>query len=272
MFDGLESAHDREFFCYLMADVPGRPPGFDDWVRCLPESASARLLRGAHSIAWAWEARGSGPADSVEEKSWEIFFSRLREAERDLLSAAELDAADPTPWSLLLVSARGLQIPKEELRLRFDQADRRAKGLYRAHFHALLGLSGWWSGSDEEMIAFARAAAQMADDGSDIHAMVPVAHLQRWMASEKESQENYWAAADVRQEIVQHANRSVLHASWLDASRTVEALNVFAAVLFKCGEVASARLLIERIGARRSDYPWSRFSKPDQFFATVQRG
>jgi hypothetical protein len=272
VFEGLATAQEREFFCYLMPSVPGRPPGLDAWVESRPASATALLVRGAHSIAWAWEERGRGPANTVTEDSWQIFYDRLRQAERDLLKVTGLDSSDPSPWSLLVVTARGLQIPKEELRLRFDQADDRARDLYRAHLQALYGLGPWWDGSDTEMFAFAREVARAADDGSVLHSMVPVVHLEGWQATPKEAQPAYWESADVRLEIIDHANRSVFDPAWIDAPYTVEAANVFAGALAKCQERSLAQSLLQRVGARRSEYPWRIFEIPDRYYLSVLRG
>ncbi len=38
-----------------------------------------------------------------------------------------------------------------------------------------------WSGSNEEMFEFARGSSAEAPEGSSVHAVVPMAHLEKWL-------------------------------------------------------------------------------------------
>jgi hypothetical protein len=258
---------------HVMGLVAGRPEGFDAWVAARPDSATARLARGSHGISWGWEIRGGGYAKSVKQDAWAVFHERLREAEGDLFGAVELDPQDPLPWSALITSGRGLSIPKEELILRFEEAIRRSPGLPGAHFGVLQGLCQKWSGSHDEMFAFARERAGSAPDGSRLHGLVATAHMERWMADRDEpARKPYFVDPDVRAELVSHAHRSVLHPAWRDEADTVATLNMFACLLRLAGEQDLAQAVGMRIGRRRTQTPWAFFKDPDGLFMKTQTG
>lgn len=86
-------------------DWKRRPPFFDAWVDASPNCSEAWLLRGAHGIQWAWEARSGASAQNVAEEAWPIFFERLKGAWSDLNHAIELNPADPTPFGQLIPCA-----------------------------------------------------------------------------------------------------------------------------------------------------------------------
>lgn len=105
---------DRDFLTEIVAEqtleaLPGSDRILDSWCDNAPQSAIAHLLKGRHAMSWAWEARGAGHAETVDDRSHQLFGERLARAEESLRRAAELDPADPCPWaSLISVRLRGL--------------------------------------------------------------------------------------------------------------------------------------------------------------------
>lgn len=253
--------------------VPGRPPGFDAWVTARPASATAHLVRGAHAVAWAWEARGTGYADTVDRDAWQVFHGRLDSAEADLARACELDPTDATPWTVLLHSGRGLSVGKEELLRRFGEAVDRLPDAPTAHFSLLQGLCAKWVGSNDEMFGFARTRAGSAPDGSVLHGLIPDAHVEHWLeASRDKAVAGYFQEPAVRVELIQHAQRSVLHPSWVDQPWGVRTLNLFAATLRLAGERELSQEVAVRIGTRRTEVPWCYFEDADGMFRRAQDG
>ena len=164
--------NDRQFLVEVLTDdVPGRPKWFDEWVEAYPQSAAAWTVRGAHGIKWGWSARGGGKAESVQDESWQTFWSRLEEAERDLHKAAELEPADPVPWSYLVISARGIEKGIPEIGERLKQANARHPWHHFAFSQALQGYAKKWAGSHELMFDLARQAAG-APEGASVHTVI----------------------------------------------------------------------------------------------------
>jgi hypothetical protein len=188
-----------------------RPRALDDLVAARRGDAAAHLLRGTYDVSWAWHARGNGRAKTVTAEQFAVFFERLRRAEQDLMLAARLEPGDPAPWTRLLTSGRGLQIEKPELLARFAQVQRREPGLYPAHTTVLQFLCAKWYGSHEEMFEFARGASAGAPDGSPLHALLSIAHWERYVSIEAKTPEReaYLASAAVRDDLERAGRRAL---------------------------------------------------------------
>ena len=164
---GQASSHEeREALTGVLPDIEDRAELFDAWVEREPDSADAWLARGAHGVGWAWQARGGSYAEHVDDQSFEVFFERLRRAEDSLQRAAEMAPDDPVPWTHLLTSGRGLQVPKEEQWMRYEESKRRHPFLPGANGSMLQFLCKKWFGSDIEALEFAGGVAREAPDGS----------------------------------------------------------------------------------------------------------
>ena len=266
-------AAERERLLSIMTAVEGHPEVFDAWVDVEPDSQLALLARGAYGVSFAWQARGADRAERVEEDAWEVFFDRLRVAAEDLWRAAELDPADPVPWTNLLISGRGLQVPKEEERMRYEELQQRAPWLLEAQLQTLHFLCKKWFGSDEESLAFARNVDRDAPTGSSARAVVPMAHIELWLdLHDREGggdPDAYKQRTDVRDEIRAAAERSVFADGFEDDLRTVPALNAFAMGLGMFGDEEGARALVQRLGTRRTEFPWAYYVDPDTVYGAL---
>ena len=262
LLKGARNWDDRAFYVGVLAKWDGRPDWLDAWrEQSGPASPVPLLVRGSHGIGWAWEARGTSVADKVDDQSWPAFAARLRDAERDLEEAARLDPEDPTPWALLVQSGVGLQLPRETLRARFEEARRRHRENRTAH-HAFLSALTWkWGGSHQEMLTFAREAAAGAPAGSTLHGLIAWAHIERSLAFAMEG--NPSAAADC---LSSRATRAEVTAAWerlfgaprLRAPRfEAQDRNVFAFCFWRGREFDRAKVELTAIGSRVTELPWA---------------
>lgn len=266
------SPEEREWLLSLVSDVPDHYELFGRWVDAESDSQLAWLARGAYGVGHAWAARGRDVAERVGEDAFEVFWERLRVAEDDLLRAAEMDAGDPVPWSNLLVSGRGLQVPKEELWMRYDEAQNRRPWLVEANAQLLQSLCKKWFGSDEEALEFARRVDREAPDGAAARAVLPMAHIEIWLAKHDRDGENpaaYREDATARDEIRAAAERSVLADGFADESPNVFAMNVFAMGLYLFGSEPAAQELAARLGTRRTEFPWIYFNDGDRVYGEL---
>ena len=119
LLDRTPDPDDRHFYVTLASNQQGRPEWLDAWVAAEPHAGTPLLVRGAHGIHWAWEARGAGRAEDTARDAFKVFWERLELAEADLREAAARNPGDPTPWAFLVVSCRGLELGLEELGDRF---------------------------------------------------------------------------------------------------------------------------------------------------------
>lgn len=136
------------------------------------------LWLGRTLIAEAWEARGSGYADTVTEEGFRTFRATLDTAPEPLLAAADALPADPAPWDALQWYAIGWSLDRKDADVFWRNAVERCPTLYPAHFGRLQYLAEKWHGSHDEMFAFARQAAANCPAGSPVAAMVPLAYAE----------------------------------------------------------------------------------------------
>ena len=90
-----------------LLDFPTTRDHLDAWCAAAPESAYAHLVRGEHLIGFAWEARGSGWANTVSDEGWRLFAERLSLARAALERAAELDPTLSLVPAALITVGRG---------------------------------------------------------------------------------------------------------------------------------------------------------------------
>lgn len=67
-FAQMTDPAEREFYVEKLTEWKRRPLFFDAWVDASPKCSEAWLLRGAHGVQWAWEARTADVAENVARK------------------------------------------------------------------------------------------------------------------------------------------------------------------------------------------------------------
>jgi len=250
---------DRDFFCDLLAGQV-RQPLVDQWCNAEPDSALAHLVRGRALMERAWDARGHGTADSVDDRGWERFFEYLRQAEQELEQAAGLDPGDATPWAYLIEVARGLQQDKEVAQQRFREAAQRDPAHWGAHSQMLSFLCEKWHGSHDEMFDFARQASTRAGEGSDLGTLVIKAHIERWLYFSFDEDEKGAAAYLKDPKAIQECqaayDRSLASPQLRPRRSTILARNAAAMWFFLVRDKQRLRLEIAQIGNAYSTSPW----------------
>jgi hypothetical protein len=92
------------------------------WIDARPESVTARVTMAEFLRDYAWNARGSGYANTVSDKSWQLFGQRLNQSAQVLKEAGQLKETCPIYWSALMWVALGLQTGKDDFNDIFNQA------------------------------------------------------------------------------------------------------------------------------------------------------
>ena len=266
VFGSASTAAERELFARHL-DGDDLLAALDAWAEARQDDADAYLARGSNVALGATRHLAAAPADDPQAR--EAFHAELRDAERDLLWAVELDRSDAVPWTTLLRTGRGLAIPKEELCMRYDESARRGPELLGAHLETLEALGVRGVGSEDEMFAFARTMARSAPEGSLIHAVVPMAHLVHSLDVDDSDPRRRYFSGEPAREIDFFAKMSVENEAFKDGPGATEAMNIFAAAFAKCGKVSRARALLDRVGASRSVRPWAMLPDGDALFHTV---
>jgi hypothetical protein len=151
----------------------------DRWAAAEPDNPDAVLVRVRSLIMRGWEVRGSGWTSTVGPSEMDEFHRVLHLALLLAEEAAGLAPEDPTPWVQQMLVATALGAARAYFDEIWDQAIRRDRWNREAHSLRLMYLCRKWSGSHEEMFAFAREAATAAPEGSPLH-VLPVHAAAEW--------------------------------------------------------------------------------------------
>ena len=246
---------------------PSRPLWVDQLLEVQPEEPLGWLLRGTHQTRIALACRG----ELTDDVAVEQYRRLLLAAEDNFQRAAELDQADHSPWSQLLVSGRALGIRRDELLRRFERASPTGSWLPYPHHQYLLSLSERSGGAPGDAPGFAQLVASVAPIDAPVHDLVVVAALEEAWMRRRRGRRISTTLAGVGEEISAAARRSVERRNFNDDGFGILARNVCALALGLIGEKERARRQIHRIGDRVTPYPWQFLGEPGDQFARFAR-
>lgn len=140
----------------------------------LPRSAAFALIEAGYWIQYAWNARGSGYANSVTDTGRQLFRERLVKAEQVLRESKSYASDNPVWYERYLTVAMAMGWSKEDIVALFAEAIKRHPDSYQIYFNAANALSPKWGGSKELLDMVARAADRVepAPENDVIYARV----------------------------------------------------------------------------------------------------
>ena len=145
---------DADGVCQTIEAIAGMPAWFP------------LAVRGRAEIDLAWEARGSGWANSVGQDQWQQFTQHLQLAREALQKSCKLAPEEPQPATALITVALGSN-GIEEMRQHFDAVLASRFDYIPAYDALRQGLLPRWHGSEEAVLSFGRncLATQRFDTG-----------------------------------------------------------------------------------------------------------
>ena len=133
-----------------------------------PQSAYVALFRGSFFVDYAWQARGSGLANTVSAQGWKLFSERLTTADESLQKAWRLDPTlEAIPLKMISVEL-GKGRERERMELWFRRAMALNTNNQAACTAKLYYLLPQWHGSAKDMIDFGRECAASNNWGPDV--------------------------------------------------------------------------------------------------------
>lgn len=216
------------------------------WVRLHPESPAPYNVYAGFLIHHGWAYRGEGLASQVNEENWKPFYEKIREAKSYLLKNKQVAGKDPRWYELMLIIARA----EGWERSRFDQLVAEAVSkhpyFYQIYFAALDYLVPKWSGSKEDVEAFANFAVEKTKEKESMGMYARV----YWYASQTYYSQDL-LESDLDWKKMKRGIDDVL-------SRYPDQWNINNFAFFACisGDKRKTRELLGRIVAPPIDHAW----------------
>jgi hypothetical protein len=183
-----------------------------------------------------------------------------------------MDDEDPTPHARSIQAALGLDLGQTEKHKRFGEAARRFRWHRSAHTIMIQATAAKWSGSNQEMFEFARGSSAEAPEGSGVHVVVPLAHLEKWLNLPRESgdgearQLQYFRDGQVRAEIWRAADRSVRSPRYQPDQYTPSDRNIFTMCFFLMQDYQAQLEQMRLIGPLIEASPWKYHGDPGRAY------
>jgi tetratricopeptide (TPR) repeat protein len=157
-------------------DLEQRVAFFAAWKVAQPRSVTAKVALACALINWAWEARGSGYANTVSRDSWRLFGARIQQADANL-SEAERDGP-PCPGMYLqwLTVAMAQNWDRDRYDNLFNRAVALEPACYGYFTSKAYNLLPRWHGKPGEMEAFALESrnSRRDTDGDALYARIVI--------------------------------------------------------------------------------------------------
>jgi len=209
----LEVANDKdtpgkeivEAWSQLLDSVGKKAKEYDDFYFSLepivfknwPSEPGLYLQKGRFYADYAWEARGTGYADSVTSQGWASYGERLDVAEAALTKAWELNPHDERIACAMLT----VELVQGKGRARMEQWFQRAMALntnyYDACWSKLYYLEPKWYGSRDAMLEFAAECLNSEKWGGHVPLIVIDAHQEIAKTLSPDAREDYWKRPEV---------------------------------------------------------------------------
>jgi hypothetical protein len=261
---------DRTFVATSVGDVPGVEHPLRELVAAAPDDVLAATLLAAREVNLGWEARTASRAERVSREQFAVFQEHLRRAEQLLIRVTALDPAQDAAWSERLNTARGLQLGQNEARRRYDRLAAYRPHHFTGQARLLQQLCPKWGGNWEAAHGFALECMRAAPAGALNGGLVAEAHLEHWADLAKDRRPEYLRQSYVHRELVEAAERSVLHPEFRRPFGWVTVQGTFAALFGLIGDQERAAAHFRALGNLASSYPWSYLGDPADAFVTYR--
>lgn len=140
------------------------------------DHAFAHHLIGRIHVAKAWDARGSGFADTVTEQGWKGFNEHLEKANLYLRRAWVMNTNDAAIPNEMLTIATGFNFARPEMEIWFERAMRIDTNNYQAVWSKSWYLQPRWHGDEDDALEFAREVVANPKWGGETPLVLPRLH------------------------------------------------------------------------------------------------
>ena len=211
----------------------------------VPAAEVIRLvLRGEFYTDYAWEARGSGFADTVTEDGWRKFYERAAEARKALEAAWKLEPNDGDAAARMITVEMAIgEGNRAEMEKWFQRAMDADSDNLDACRRKVYWLAPRWHGSDEERLRFAWSCRDTKNWRSGIPFILPEVHHQFAAALAVAQRADYYQQPEVWQDIRGVYLDYLTHKPESDRVRSE-----YAGYCYLCSQYHEAHAQFEKLG------------------------
>lgn len=216
------------------------------WKAAYPKSITARVATANSWIAYAWQARGGGNADTVSGKNFEVFDQRIGEARKELFEGRDLPRC-PEWYTSRLVVARAQSADWKEYNRIYNEGADFEPTYYPMHREKATYLLPRWNGNKGDWARFADETSQKigGDEGKIMYfLLVGSMHDYHWTSIFK-GDEGSWERAKEGYEVMKKIYGSDNHHD-----------NLYAALAFFAEDFQSANAALSEIGDKWDQDVW----------------
>lgn len=142
------------------------------WREKNPTSRAAAIAESIYWMTYAWDARGSGYANSVTDEGWALYRERLGKAAAALADSKGYASSSPLWDYEAILLARAVDRPIAERLELFAQATKKQKAFFASYSATVEGLTLKWGGDWKIVDEFIRAAVEStkSTEGQSLYA------------------------------------------------------------------------------------------------------
>ncbi|MBS2037050.1 hypothetical protein JST97_18830 [bacterium] len=256
----------RYFYAFKLAEKLNR----QQVLSCATAGPSGSLLRAAHGPQWAWEVRSNAQARDLSSGQVQSFAERLAVVGQEIELLPE---ADPNRWALLLIVAKGKNMPLLE-------SERLYSRLGGEHYFGAANFLDCqlkkWSGSHQKALDFAVDTAERSAEGGPLGALVAIALTEQWLyagAFAKDQQEAARVLADpqLARLSLRAYERSLGSARLVESPYMVEPRNHQAFWFYLSKQRDPLRAELQKLGKRFTQWPWCYLGEPATAFIEARK-
>lgn len=146
----------------------------DKWIAQTPNNATPYLAKAELLIAYAWDARGSGYANTVKDADWPIFQQRIDQARAILEKSAAVSKQSPLWYEKMQSIATAQSWSEEEFLRLFSEGVSKEPTDYFLYFNAANYLLPRWHGSAARLAEFVDTAVKATEqqEGQTLYARI----------------------------------------------------------------------------------------------------
>lgn len=229
------------------------------WQAAFPSSMTARIAEAKALTDIAWDARGSGYANTVTEDGWKSFHALLDAAHKVLIEAATLPGTNPEYYLCLMQIALGQGMERNEFEKIFQDGVRQWPSYIPFYEMKAYYLMPRWHGRKGEMEKFFHEVYEKHPEGKLIYTKIC------------QDQEGYYGSSffketDFKWKLLKEAYEDTLK-KYPDSNLN---LNYYAYMACLAEDNKTAKKLLQKIEGKYEDRVW-RGKSGMEYYARLRR-